>query len=253
MERNQDKRLDPALLVKGAQSVVVCAAAYNRGGKVKGDIAGHIASYALSRDYHITIKERLYLLLEHIRSLHPSSRGRVFVDTAPVLEKSWACEAGLGWTGRNSLLVNPDLGSFLMLGVIITDALLPADAPYEGNGCGTCRACLSACPAGAILPDRTIDASRCISALTIEHATGPSAALHGRIFGCDTCQNVCPHNIGAPISDNKMFAMKPGFMMPRQKWLAMEEEEYRLNFGDTPLERLPLEALKQRIRAFIKE
>lgn len=150
MPRNLDKRLDPSLLVDGARSVVVCAMSYRRTEHLQHEVASRIASYALTTDYHITVRERLHALLKFIGDRY-GARGRVFVDTAPILEKSWACEAGLGWTGRNSLVVNPELGSFIILGLVVTDAVLEYDAPYGRDGCKGCRKCIEACPGGGYL------------------------------------------------------------------------------------------------------
>lgn len=261
MERNLDKRLDPSLLVEGAASVIICGASYNRGNgcgeggwqEIQG-IPSRIASYALTTDYHITMRERLTELLKFITEIYPGASGRVFVDTAPLLEKNWAVEAGLGWIGRNSLLINPRLGSFMVLGAVITDAILHPDKPFGEDGCTECRACIAVCPAGAIGPDRMIDASRCISALTIEKGGDASLTrLHGRIFGCDACQSACPYNKAAPVSVNPMFRLREEFLIPRGKWLEMTETEFHTLFRDTPLERVPLAELQKRIGTFTEE
>lgn len=250
MSRNLDKRLDPATLVDGARSVVICAVSYRRNGQTDHEVASRIASYALTTDYHITVREKLYALLEFI-SKEYGAAGRVFVDTAPILEKTWAVEAGLGWIGRNSLLVNPELGSFLILGAIVTDAVLEYDTPYNGNGCKGCSACLKACPAGAISDDRSIDASRCISALTIE--TSEVVDYPGsQIFGCDICQNICPYNINSKAEANKIFSILPDFLsLTTEDWLSMDELEFSGRFGSTPLSRVPLDTIKKRLRKLI--
>lgn len=177
MERNLDKRIDrPA--GRRSRSVVVCAISYNR--PPAAGVASRIASYARGRDYHPVLKEKLHELLAYIRDLHPGTSGRVFVDTAPILEKSWAAEAGVGRIGRHSLLIVPGLGSFVVLGLIVTDAELEPDPPFLApDPCGSCRACIEACPVGAIGNDRTIDASLCISRRTIEAEAGDEGDLHG--------------------------------------------------------------------------
>lgn len=245
MSRNLDKRLDPALLVDSARSVIVCGTYYRRDRSVGSEVSSHIASYALTTDYHITMREKLNSLLQFIKA-ECGAGGRVFVDTAPILEKSWAAEAGLGWIGRNSLLINPEMGSFLILGLVVIDKALDYDEPYAGNGCKGCRACIEACPVNAILPDRSIDASRCISALTIE---GSEIDYPGdSIFGCDICQNVCPFNIRTEVRSNEIFAILPDFLsLSLKDWLDMDESEFRERFGRTPLARVPLDILKKRL------
>ena len=248
MERNLDKRIDPALLVEGARSVVVCAISYNR--PPAAGVASRIASYARGRDYHPVLKEKLHELLAYIRDLHPGTSGRVFVDTAPILEKSWAAEAGVGRIGRHSLLIVPGLGSFVVLGLIVTDAELEPDPPFLApDPCGSCRACIEACPVGAIGNDRTIDASLCISRRTIEAEAGDEGDLHGWIFGCDICQLACPHNRHAPVSAHTCFAPAGDIgQMTETDWLQLSGTDFQNRFGDTPLARCGLERIQRRIR-----
>ena len=248
LRRTVDKRFDPALLFEGARSVVVCAASYKRP-PCEGPVASRIASYARSRDYHLTIKEKLFELLKALEELMPGSRGRVFTDTAPLSEKSWAVEAGLGWIGRHSLLVHPRLGSFLLLGEIVTTAELEPDAPFEGEGCGPCRACMEACPAGAILPDRKIDAGRCISRRTVEKAEGDEGDLHGWLFGCDACQLACPRNRRATETAHPLFAPIAELeASDAAEWTAMTQERFDQLYGETPLNRCGLARIQARIR-----
>lgn len=242
LERNVDKRFDPATLVDGAKSVIVCAVHYNNeawrescaaeiaaadgffpiSGMPRGNVAsfGKIASYALARDYHATIKEMLHALLARIRERYPDVCGRCFTDSAPVLEKSWAVEAGLGWIGKNTLLISPEYGSFLLLGELVVDAEADAyDAPYPRDGCGACRRCLDACPNAALVEPRRLDLRRCISHLTIERPSASFSSpreplppddprLHGWRFGCDICQAVCPYNRHAPrVADARFFPL----------------------------------------------
>ena len=248
LRRNVDKRFDPALLFEGARSVVVCAISYKRPVSA-GPVASRIASYAHTRDYHLTIRERLSDLSNYLGERFPGSRGRVFTDTAPLSEKSWAVEAGLGWIGRHSLLVHPRLGSFLLLGEIVTTAELEPDSPFEKERCGGCRACIEACPAGAILPDRKIDAGRCISRRTIEKSDEDEGDLHGWLFGCDVCQRVCPHNRKAPDSCNPLFAPVPELeTSDAAEWTAMTQERFDRLYGETPLSRCGLARIQARIR-----
>jgi epoxyqueuosine reductase len=211
----------------------------------------------------------LRLLGEELSARFGSSGMKNFCDTAPLSEKSWAVRAGLGWQGRNSLLINPGAGSYLFLGGIVTD--MPADIydkPYAGTGCGECRRCVDACPAGAILPEgNRIDAGRCISKLTVERCSarkgstekdsvesfsvenGPAPRLDGWIFGCDECQSVCPHNISAPMFRNPAFApIFDPLSLDRHYWLSLSEEEFRAGFSSTPLARAGLERIKSMFR-----
>ena len=250
LERNVEKRLDPSRLVAGAQSVIVCAVSYRNaisGGYPEGWSGPKIASYACARDYHDVIRGMLLEMFERLRAAEPTLRGRVFVDTAPVLEKAWAVEAGLGWIGRNSLLVVPGLGSFVLLGELIVDSEVDRyDQPYCGTGCGSCWRCVESCPAGAIRPDRTLDTSRCISRLTIERGDPEPEQLHGWIFGCDACQSVCPYNRSAP--DHRSSRFDPVYdprQIDRTDWAAFSEEEFDSRFGATPLARAGLERMKK--------
>ena len=248
LRRNTGKRFDPGALCEGARSVIVCGVGYHRPPSAH-EVASRIASYAHSRDYHLTIRERLNELSAYLRELVPGASGRVFTDTAPLAEKSWAVEAGLGWIGRNSLLANPRLGSFLLLGEVVTTAELEPDAPFVRDGCGTCRACVDACPVAAIRPDRTIDAGRCISRRTIEAGDGDEGDLHGWLFGCDVCQRACPYNRKAPVSVHDSFA--PLAELERldvDDWLGLDEAGFRRIFGETPLARCGLRRLQERIR-----
>ena len=248
MERNLDKRIDPALLVEGARSGVVCAISYNR--PPAAGVASRIASYARGRDYHPVLKEKLHELLAYIRDLHPGTSGRVFVDTAPILEKSWAAAARVGRIGRHSLLIVPGLGSFVVLGLIVTDAELEPDPPFLApDPCGSCRAFTEACPVVAIGNDRTIDAALCISRRTIEAEAGDEGDLHGWIFGCDICQLACPHNRHAPVSAHTCFAPAGDIgQMTETDWLQLSGTDFQNRFGDTPLARCGLERIQRRIR-----
>ncbi len=245
------RRLDPSYLVPGARSVIVCAVNYrNRysGGYPDGFPGPKICSYALSTKYQPKINAMLTEMLGRLKADIPDVSGRAFCDTSAILEKAWAAEAGLGWIGRNSLLVNPDYGSFLLLGELVIDAECDRyDAPYEGPGCGECRRCMEMCPAGAIPRAHTINTGRCISALTIEKVREPAAAeLHGWIYGCDECQNVCPWNRARPKHENPAFdpVLDPADL-PAERWLSMEEDEFSRIFAGTPLLRTGLERIKK--------
>lgn len=253
LKRNVEKRFDASLLVEGARSVVICAISYlspysrgyNEGVKTK------IASYALARDYHTTIKELLSKLAEQLKTYSPQLRYRAFTDSAPLAEKSYAVRAGLGWIGRNSLLVTPNNGSMLHLGELVIDEEVDHyDMPMEATGCGECRRCIEACPNNAILDNRTIDTRRCISCRTIEReAEGEQVSLDGWIFGCDACQSVCPYNKRAALHTNPLF--DPLFdptALGAKEWHAMTEEEFKAMAGTTPLTRAGLDRIKRNIK-----
>lgn len=248
LERNVDKRFDARRLVEGARTAVVCAVSYkNRVGE--GYPPGHrtkVASYACAADYHATLRTMLGGMLDALRAAHPGLGGRAFVDTAPLAEKQLAVEAGLGWIGRQSLLVTPRFGSFVLLGELVLDAACDRyDEPLAGAGCGSCRRCVEACPTGAVCNDRAIDARRCISCHTIERTPAAEIALDGWIFGCDACQSRCPYNLRAPLHLHPAFdPLLDPLSFPPERWLAMEEAEFRTSFGRTPLMRSGLRRLQ---------
>lgn len=200
-----DERLDPRVLVPGAKSIVVVADQYAPRADetpppvAPGSAPGRIARYARGRDYHGVIKRRLHRLADALRERYPAETFRSCVDTAPLLEREHAARAGLGWIAKNTLLINPALGSYLLLGGIVTTLAIeaPAAPAVFPDHCGTCTRCIDACPTGAITP-YSVDGSRCISYLTIEHKGVIEPGLQGpmadRLYGCDICQEVCPHN-----------------------------------------------------------
>lgn len=249
LSRNIDKRFDPARLVEGAKTVVICALNYRNpmtGGYPDGADC-KIASYACTTDYHYTIKAMLHVLFERLREVEPSLAGRAFVDSAPLAEKAWAVEAGLGWIGRQSLLITREYGSTVLLGaLVLCDEVDGYDEPYVGSGCGDCRRCIDACPNRAIGDARTIDTRRCISRLTIEReAVMPDdCSLCGWIFGCEECQNACPHNHSKPAATLPTIA--PSFdprEIAAEDWLSMSEEEFSARFDRTPMARSGLERI----------
>lgn len=252
LARNIDKRFDPRLLVERARTVIVCAVGY-KSAVSEGYTAScrtKIATYACNRDYHTTIKEQLYALLSRIREVCPTVQGRAFVDSAPVAEKVWAVEAGLGFIGRQSLLIHPVLGSYLHLGeLIITEEADRYDHPTEGVGCGACRRCIEGCPTGAILPEeRMIDAKHCIACHTIEQPNAEQIDLDGWIFGCDACQQACPYNRRAPQARNSRFS--PLFdprTLTDEAWLTMREEIFKERFRTTPLLRSGLARIQANV------
>lgn len=254
LSRNVEKRFDAGLLMEGSRSVIICAisylSSYSRG--YAEGCRTKIASYALARDYHTTIKEMLHALAEALKKHYPTLRYRAFTDSAPIAEKSYAARAGLGWIGRNSLLVTPTHGSMLHLGELIIDEEVDKyDTPLSVVGCGECRRCIEACPNSAILQNRTIDTRRCISCRTIEREMeGGQISLDGWIFGCDACQSVCPYNIKAPLYTNTMF--DPLFdptALDSEAWLSITEEEFQSLAGKTAMTRAGVERIKSNVKA----
>ena len=252
LERNADKRFDPRRLVERARTAVVCAVAYkNRASEgYPPGCRTRIASYACAADYHTTIRDRLRRMLAALKAAHPALEGRAFVDTAPLCEKQLAVEAGLGWIGRQSLLVTPQYGSFVLLGeLILTDEADAYDAPFEGEGCGRCRRCLASGPTGALVRSRMLDTGRCIACHTIEKEPGTEVDLHGWIFGCDACQSCCPHNLRAPLHRDPAFdPLFDPLAMDEAAWLALDEARFGELFGRTPLTRSGLRRIQRNIR-----
>lgn len=247
MARNVDKRADISLLVEGARTVIVCGMAYkNRfSDGYADDCRTKVASYALMQDYHTTIRGRLrelQALLE--QRIGHRLVGRVFVDSAPVFEKRYAVQAGLGWIGRQSLLITPQYGSFLLLGeLVVTDECDEYDQPYSGIGCGECHRCVDACPNSAICRGH-IDTRRCISRATVESLGEDDIDTHGWIFGCDMCQTICPYNKQAPYS-----AIEPLFDPDTIVWTDLGDDEFAVRFKETPLGR----SSAQRIKTIIEK
>ncbi len=253
LERNAEKRFDPARLVEGARTAVVCAVGYkNRfSGSYPDAWPAKVASYACTTDYHTTLRAMLHRLLAALVERYPGLAGRAFVDTAPLSEKRLAVEAGLGWIGRHSLLVTPCLGSYVLLGELLLAADCDTyDHPLEGVGCGACRRCVDRCPTCAIVADEVVDTRRCISCHTIEREPATPLDLHGWIFGCDACQAACPYNALAPECRNADFApvFSPLEMTPAA-WRALTHEEFRARFGATPLSRSGLDRIRAALPA----
>ena len=227
LARNLSKRLCPGRLVEGARSVLCLLVSYNPPKEVSSD--AFIARYARGRDYHKVLRKRARALCDRIRLIAPSFAGRVFVDTAPVAERSLAAAAGLGWIGRNGALIVPDLGSYVLLGEIICNLPLRPDDPLSLD-CGDCTACLTACPTGAILPEQTIDARSCLSYHTIENRSeiprGLWRKLGNRVFGCDTCQAVCPHNRRKPPGDGELLSGRGGTALTLEQILQWRQSDW---------------------------
>lgn len=253
MENHFDKRTDPTLLVPGAKSVIVLMHNYFPIEKQKDPEAPKIARYAYGEDYHFVLKRKLKDLLRFIRSEAGDVNGRCFVDSAPVMERDWAKRTGLGWTGKNTLLINPKAGSYFFLAELILDLDLPPDQPMK-DYCGTCRRCIEACPTAAISPKGyLLDASRCISYLTIELRDEilPDkfrGKMENWMFGCDVCQEVCPWNRFASPHDEPAFEPKPELMkMKNSEWKELTKEVFQTVFKKSAVKRTKFEGLKRNI------
>ena len=207
MELHGEKRKRPDLLVPGAASVLSLAVGYAPGGDDSGESPpGCIARFARGRDYHKVLKRRCAKLMDRMREIAPDFEGRAFVDTAPVLERSLAARAGLGWIGRNGCLIVEGLGSYVVLCEIISNLPLVPGRPLAG-GCGGCDACIRSCPTGALHDDGLVDSRKCLSYLTIEYrgdATEEMLKFNRGLYGCDICQEVCPHNRHLPPGDSEL-------------------------------------------------
>lgn len=252
LTRNIEKRFNPQLLVEGARSVIVCAVSYlspiSRG--YSSECRTKIASYALARDYHLTIKEMLFELGNRLGEEVEGLKFRAFTDSAPLAEKSLAVRAGLGWIGRNSLVITPRYGSMILLGELVINHQVDSyDKPFEGPRCGNCKVCIDSCPNGAILDNRLIDTRRCISCRTIECETdSEQLPLHGWIFGCDSCQSLCPYNRRAPLHTNKRFdPIIDIATINEERLYSMSEVEFQTIAGSTPLTRSGLERICRNI------
>lgn len=241
-------RFDTSRLFDGGQSVIVCAINYRSEQSVEVTHP-RIASYALRRDYHKVIKKRLKALLKALKDQYPTIEGRPFCDSAPLLEKQLAQSAGLGWIGRQSLLVTPQFGSYVLLGELIVN--MPCDSydtPYTESGCKGCRSCIDRCPVGAINDNLTIDTRRCISSRTVEIAHDTSElTLSNWIFGCDECQICCPHNANKPLhslTDFDSVITPPS----KEEWLKMDDTEFQNLAVGTPLKRSSLGRIQRIIK-----
>jgi epoxyqueuosine reductase len=240
--QNIEKRLDPRILVPGANSLIVTGLNYYTEKKQGGSGVPVISRYAYGLNYHDVIKKKLHKLLDFIKTIYPETQGRSFVDTAPLLEKAWGREAGLGWPGRNSILINKQIGSFFFLGIIVLNIELDYDEPAGEDYCGKCTLCVDTCPTGAINNNRTIDSRRCIAYQTIESRTSIPEdivpKLDGRAFGCDKCQEICPWNNGSKQHKTPEFDLPPEVeLMTAENWKNLSRKDYKRLFKGSAIGR----------------
>jgi len=226
----------------GVRSIIITAMNYGSGLQRPAG-SGKIGAYAQgTADYHHVLREKLGELADALHTLHPAARTRIAIDTAPLLERDVARKAGLGWFGKNTMLINKREGSYFFLGAILTDVELPADSPHVTDHCGTCTRCLEACPTSAFQEPHVLDASRCISYLTIELRDRPipvnlRQGMGEWLFGCDVCQQVCPWNRKVGPGENSLFQPVPEKLPQLVELLSISEQEFQLRYGQTPFAR----------------
>ncbi|MBC7523783.1 MAG: tRNA epoxyqueuosine(34) reductase QueG [Flavobacterium sp.] len=248
MENNFDKRLNPKLLVDDAKSVISLLFNYYPSefqplGSFK------ISKYAYGNDYHLVIKDKLKELLSSLQNDIGDVNGRVFVDSAPVLEKAWAAKSGLGWIGKNSNLITQKVGSFYFIAELIIDLDLDYDSPTSDH-CGSCTACIDSCPTEAIIAPYQVDGSKCISYFTIELKENIPIEMKGKFddwaFGCDVCQDVCPWNKFSKPHNEPLFNTKPEILsFSKKDWIEITEDVFKNSFKDSAIKRTKIEGLKR--------
>lgn len=253
MENYFDLRVDPRKLVPGAKSVITLLLNYFPEKKQRPD-ALKISKYAYGKDYHEVIRGKLNKLIEFIRINIGDVQGRGFVDSAPVLERTWAQKSGLGWIGKNGNLITRQAGSFFFIATLIVDLELEYDNPFAKDYCGTCTKCIDACPTDAILPDKVVDGSKCISYFTIELKEtllpgNMSGKFENWMFGCDICQDVCPWNrFAKPTTENEFTPLPEILDLSTQEWEAMTEESFRKLFKHSAINRAKLKGIQRNIK-----
>ncbi len=254
MANHFDKRVDPTKLVDGAKSVITLLLNYYPSVKQKN--APLVSKYAYGQDYHTVIRSKLQKLISILREEIGEIDGRGFVDSAPVLERSWALKSGAGWIGKNGNLISKQQGSFFFIATLIVDLELAYDPPFAIDYCGTCNKCIEACPTGAILPDKEINGSQCISYFTIELKDAMISSekkWKDWIFGCDICQDVCPWNRFSKPNVETGFDMNPFLREANERqWMEITDELFKKVFKDSPLKRAKWEGL-QRNLTFIQQ
>jgi len=260
MAREPEKRSDPRLLFPGAKTVLSVALNYYTPHEHQDTKeAGKISRYAWGDDYHEVLKARLFDLLDRINAAYPGADGKVCVDTAPILEKAWAAAAGLGWIGKHTNVITREMGSWVFLGELILDVEADSYDESAEDHCGTCTACIEACPTGAITEPYVVDSNRCISYATIEHRgeelpEAVAGRLEGWLYGCDICQDVCPWNrFEQPTAENRFEPRKNETSLPFNEILAMTPESYAARFRGSAIKRAKLPGLMRNAKQLIED
>lgn len=254
LERNITKRFNPELLIENAKTIIVVLQNYYPDKQQKDETAPVLSKYAYGTDYHYVLKDKLKSLLKFIQVDIMPCNARPFVDSAPVLERAWAKNAGLGWIGKNSNLITVEHGSFFFIGELILDIELPYDKPkMVTDHCGKCTKCIDACPTKAIVSDRVIDARKCISYQTIELRGDLDNELKGkfenRVFGCDICQDVCPWNLKSEPHDEAKFAPhKKLLKLTRNEWMTIKNPMFDELFRSSAVQRTGFSGLKRNLK-----
>jgi len=252
MQKHAELRSNPELLVENAKSVVVFLYNYYPSKMMDNHSPYLLSAYAYGQDYHEVIREKLNILINKLKELVPEIKIRGFVDSAPVLERAWATRAGLGWIGKNSMLISKRNGSYFFISELITDIELEYDKPMGGNYCGDCSRCKDACPTSAITDLKTVDANKCISYLTIENKGEIPETYRGKyekwIFGCDICQQVCPWNRYSIPHSEPAFEPSPTLMQLRKEdWDLLDHDQYNSIFKKSAVKRAKFAGLKRNI------
>ena len=252
MQKHAELRVNPALLVENAKSVIVLLYNYYPSKMMDKNSPYLVSAYAYGQDYHEVIREKLNILTSKLKVQIPEIAIRGFVDSAPLLERAWATRAGLGWIGKNTMLISKRNGSYFFISELVTDIELEYDKPMGGNYCGDCSRCIDACPTGAITDLKTVDANKCISYLTIENKGEIPEAFKGKyekwIFGCDICQQVCPWNHYSTPHNEPAFEPPPGLIkMAKEDWEQMDNEQYKILFKKSAVKRAKFVGLKRNI------
>ncbi|MFH4968524.1 tRNA epoxyqueuosine(34) reductase QueG [Gaetbulibacter sp. M240] len=256
MENHFDKRLDPTKLVEGSKSVVSLLLNYFPTEEQKDKSAPKLSKYAYGNDYHFVIKDKLKSLLQFVQDEIGEVHGRAFVDSAPVLDKAWAAKSGLGWIGKHSNLLTQKVGSFYFIAELVIDLELDYDAPVTDH-CGSCTACIDACPTEAIIEPYVVDGSKCISYLTIELKDNIPTEFKGKMdnwmFGCDVCQDVCPWNRFSKSHREPLFNPHPELLdMTKKDWEEITEDTFKKVFKKSAVKRAKFSGLKSNIN-FLKD
>ena len=258
LARDIGKRINPESLVPGAKSLIVTGLNYYTDKKQTEPGVPLLSIYAYGEAYQDVIKRKLTELLRFIRSIQPEADGRPFSDSAPLLEKAWAAEAGIGWQGKHSIVINKKIGSFFFIGILILNIELEYDKPVTGDYCGNCRLCIEQCPTAAINEDNTIDARKCIANLTIENR-GPIPDeiipnLEGRVYGCDRCQEVCPWNGNALQHKVPEFQIEDELAkMTADEWSSLSSERFKRLFKRNPVGRKKYETFLENVAIVAKQ
>jgi len=251
MENHFDMRLDPSKLVPGAKSVISLSYNYFNDNLQNDKDAPKISKYAYGNDYHVVIRKKLKILFKELKKKIGDINGRVFVDSAPVMEKPWAAKSGLGWIGKNTNLISQKIGSYYFLAEIIVDLEFEYDTPATDH-CGSCTACIDSCPTGALDIPYQIDASKCISYLTIELRDEIPSDFNGKMdnwaFGCDVCQDVCPWNRFSRKHNEPLFNPNQEIMkIGKKDWEELTEETFEVIFKNSAVKRTKYKGLKRNI------